>query len=100
MDHAAAMRVVERAGDRRRELHCFVHGQLLLSLEARAKALALDVRHHVEQQITGDTRVEQRQQVRMLQVRGDLDLRLKAVDADDGTEVRTKDLERDATVMA
>jgi hypothetical protein len=35
----------------------------------------------------------------VLQVRRDLDLRLKSIDADDGAEVWAKDLERDAPVV-
>ena len=80
-------------------LHRFVDRQLLFAVEARAERLALDVRHHVEQQSVGFARVEQRQEVRVLQVGRDLDLGEEPLDADDRAELRLQDLERDLAVV-
>ena len=63
MNDAMAVRVVERAGDRDGEVHCFVHRELLLAVEPRAERLAVDERHHVEEQPVGLAAVEQRQEI-------------------------------------
>ena len=87
MDDTVPVRVVQRARDRRRQTHRIVHRQLLLALDPRAQRLALDVGHHIEQQSVGGAAVEEREQIRVLQVRGNLDLAEKALDADDGAEI-------------
>ena len=99
VDHAVRVRVVERAGDGDRDADRFVDRQLLLALEPRAERLALDVRHHIEEQPVGVARVEQRQQVRVLEVRGDLDLAEEPLDAEHGAELRIEHLERDVAIV-
>ena len=100
MDHAMPVRVVERARDGRGDVHRVVHRELLLALEARAQALALDVRHDVEQQTIGLARVEQREQVGMLQVSRDANLTQEPVGAEHDTKLRIEDLERDVALVA
>ena len=77
----------------------FVDRELLLALERRAKRLAFDVRHHVEQQPVRLAGVEQRQQVRMLQIRRDPDLGQKPLGAEHRAELRLQHLERDLAVV-
>ena len=45
------------------------------------------------------TGVEQRQQIRMLEIRGDFDLGQKAICSENGTQFRIQNLERDLTIM-
>lgn len=56
--------------------------QLLLAIETRAQRLSGDVRHYIEEIAVGFARVVQRENVRVLQVRGGLDLGEKALGAD------------------
>src|SRR5690349_3053477 len=99
MDDAFAMRIVEPSGNCRCEAHRFVDWELLLAIQPRAQRFAFDERHDVEQQVARRAGVEQRQQVRMLEIRRDLNLRLKSIDADYRAEVRTEDLERDLAIV-
>ena len=45
------------------------------------------------------TGVEQRQQIRMLEIRGDFDLGQKAICSENGTQFRIQNLERDLTIV-
>ena len=74
-------------------------GKLRLAVEPRAQRLALDERHHVVEQPVRLARVEQRQDVRMLQVRRDLDLGEEPLDPSDGAELGIEHLERDLAVV-
>ena len=100
VDDALAVGVVERAGDRRRDAHGLIDRELLLADEAGAERLALDVRHHIEEHLARRAGIEERQQVGMLEIRGDLDLGLEPIDTDDRAEVGAQDLERDAAIVA
>ena len=62
--------------------------------------LALDEGHDVEQEAVGLARVEQRQDVGMLEIGGDLDLGQEALGADDGGELGAEHLDRDVAVVA
>ena len=73
--------------------------ELPLAVEPVAQRLALDERHHIEQQAVGLARVEQRQDVRVLQVRGDLDLREEALGAEHGGELGVQHLDGDLAVV-
>ena len=50
--------------------------------------------------MTGFARVQQGQDVRMLEIRGDLDLAVEPLGAERGGEVRTQDLDRDLPLVA
>ena len=52
VDDAVAVGVVEGREHGQRDAEGVVDGQLLLAIEAGAERLALDVRHHVEQEPT------------------------------------------------
>ena len=64
-----------------------------------AERLPLDERHDVEEVAVGLARVEQRQDVRVLEVGGELDLGEEPLGADDGGELRAQNLERDLAVV-
>ena len=99
VDHAVAMRVVERGADLLGEAHGIVDGQLVLAIQAIAQRLALDERHHVEEVAVRLPRVEQREDVRMLQRRRRLDLGQEAIGANDGGELWAQHLHRDAAIV-
>ena len=99
MYDAVAVRVVERAGHLGRDSERLGNCELLFRVEPVAKSVALDERHHVEEQAIRGAAVEQRQDVRMLQRRRRLDLSEEAVAADHRGEIRVKDLDRDGTIV-
>ncbi|MBK6458003.1 MAG: hypothetical protein IPF87_18270 [Gemmatimonadetes bacterium] len=99
MHHLPAMGIVERAGDRRGDTNGLVDPELLLALDALPQRLACDIRHHIEQQPRDFSRVKQRQQMWMLQIRGDADLSQKALDAQHGAELGAQHLERHLAVV-
>ena len=69
-------------------------------MEPVPRRLPLDERHHVEQERVGLPGVVQRQDVRVLQVGGGLDLGEEAVGADHRGELGLEHLESDLPVMA
>ena len=74
-------------------------GRLFLPREPIAHRFALDERHHVEQEAVRDARIEERQDVRMLQIRRRLDLGEKALGADHGGQLGAQDLHRDLAIV-
>jgi hypothetical protein len=100
VDHAVPVGVVERRGHLARDADGLVHRKLLLAVQPVAERLALDVRHDVEQERVGLARVEQRQDVRVLEIGGELDLGQEALGADDGRELGAQHLHRDPAVVA
>src|SRR5688572_15273804 len=99
MDHAVGMRVLQRACDLGCDADRGRYRELLLPLETIAERLAIDERHHVEDGACYLSRVMQRQNVRMLEIRGRPDLRQKASGTDDGGELRLQNFERDLAVV-
>ncbi len=97
---SVAVRVLERVGHFPRDPHRVVHGQLLFAYQPVAQRFALDVRHHVEDEAVGLARIEQRQDVRMLQIGRRLDLGEEPLAAEHGRELRPQHLERDFAVVA
>ena len=98
--HAVPVGVVERAGHLGGDPDRVGDGELLLAVEPVAQRLALDERHDVEQVAVGLARVEQRQDVRVLEVGGELDLGQEPLGADHGGELGPKHLERHPPVVA
>ena len=96
---AVVVRVVERVGDFARDAHRVVHAELRFAIELRAERLAVDERHHVEQQAVRSPRVEERQDMRMLQARRRLDLGDEALAAEHGGEFGLEHLDRDVAVV-
>ena len=99
VDDAVAVRVVERGGDLAGDPDRVVDRELLLPVEPVAQRLALDERHDVEEEAVGLARVEQREDVRVLEVGGELDLGQEPLGADHGGELGTQHLERDLAVV-
>jgi hypothetical protein len=84
---------LESAGYLLHQCHRLVHGKLFLPIETVAKRVTLHVRHHVEEEAVGRARVEQRQDVRVLQVGGGLDLGEETLGAHDRRELGLQDLD-------
>ena len=99
MNDAALVRVSERICDGDRNPHRLVDGQLLFAMETRAKRLAFDERHDVVQQAVRFAGVEQREQVRMLEIRRDADLAQESLRPEDGAELGVEHFERDEPLM-
>jgi hypothetical protein len=99
VDHAVLVRVVERFRDGDRDAHRLLHRELLLALEPGAERFALHVRHHVPQQAARLAGVEQRQQVRVLEVGGDADLREEALTAEHGAQLGVEHFQGDEAVV-
>jgi hypothetical protein len=74
MDDALPMRVVQRTRDFSRYPHRFRNRQLPFANQSAAQRLAGHHRHHVVQQSSGIAAVEQRQDMRMLQLGRGFDL--------------------------
>ena len=74
VDHSVPMCVVQRVRDLARDPYRLVHTQLRLPVQLLPQRLALDEGHDVVQEPVRRSRIEQRQDVRMLQRRRGLDL--------------------------
>ena len=99
VDHPAAMRIVERAGDLVGDPDRVGDRQLLLARQPVAERLPVDVRHDVEEKGVGRPRIEERQDVRMLQVRRGLDLGEEPLGADHGGQFRPQHLDGNPAVV-
>ncbi|MEJ2504079.1 MAG: hypothetical protein P8177_12345 [Gemmatimonadota bacterium] len=86
--------VLERRRHPPPQLHRLVHRQLLLPVQRLPQALPLDVRHDVEEEAVRFTRIEQGQDVGMLEVRRGPDLREEPLPAHHGGQLRLQHLER------
>ena len=99
MDDALFVRVVQCIGDVGGDLHRVVDADLRLAIELRTQRLAIDERHHVEQESVDFPAVEQRQNVRMLQRGCGRDLLQEALGAQHGGEFRLQHLHGDAALV-
>ena len=95
-----AVGVGERLGDVAEEPHRVGDRQLAAPGQPVAERLALDVRHDVVEEAVGLARVEQRQDVGVLQAGGDLDLADEPLRAQRGRELGAEHLDRDLAVGA
>jgi hypothetical protein len=95
VEHARAMRVVERARDARGDAHGFVDGQLAFPVEPVTQTLPRHVRHRVIEEATRLPGVEERQDVGVLEAGGGLHLRQESLRSDDRGELGPEHLERD-----
>ncbi len=71
----------------------------MLAVQAIAERFALDERHHIIEEARGVSGVVQRQDVRVLQPGGDLDLLDEPVRPDLRRQLGMQHLDRDAAVM-
>ncbi len=122
MDDTLGVGVVQRVGDVGGDSHRLVDAQLGLAIELVAEGLALDVGHDIEEngerrtEIGGTgfcsrfpvlcsrledhlARVKQRQDVRVLQCGGRLDLVHEPLGAEDGGEFGLEHLDRDLALV-
>ena len=99
VDHAMAVRVIERLGHLAGDAYRLLHTELRLAVELVADRLPFDVRHHIEEEPVRGAAVEERQDVRMLQARGGLDLHQEALGAEHGGEFGLEDLHRHLAVV-
>ncbi len=99
VNDAVAVSVVERAGYLLGDPHRVADGQLPLAVDARAKRFADDEWHHIVEQGIGLTRIEQRQDVRMLELGGGLYLGKKPLAAERGAEVGMQHFDGDIAVV-
>ena len=99
VDHAVPVRIVERVGDFARDPHRFVDAELRLAIQLLAERLALDVGHDVVEEAVRRARIEQRQDVRMLQRRRRLDLDDEPLGAEHGGELRLENFDRDFAIV-
>ena len=100
VDDAVAVGVVECAGDFLGETDGVVDGELFLAGEPVTEGLALDEGHDVEELAIGAAAVEQREDVGVLEIGGELDFLEEALGANDGRQFRVDDLDRDLAAMA
>ena len=91
---AARVCIVQGVGYVARDAHGIVHTKLRFAIELGPKRFAVDERHHVEQKSVGRAAVEQRQNMRMLQRGGGLDLLHEPLGAEHGGQFRLEQLER------
>jgi hypothetical protein len=99
VDHPVSMRIIQCARNRGCDPYRVFDGKLLLAVERNAQRLTLDEWHHVEQQRVSRAAIEQRQQIRTLQIRGNLYLAQESIDPEDGAEVWLQDLARDLAMV-
>ncbi len=94
MDDVVPVRVRQRVRDLARDLQRVVQRELLLAVEPVAQRALVHVRHDVEEQAVRLTGVVQREDVRMIEAGGDLDLPEEALRAERGGELGREDLDR------
>ena len=69
VNHTAFVRVLQRVRDFTRELHGIRDWQLRFAVQSRAQRFTFDEWHDVEQLTIGAAGIEERQDMRMLQIR-------------------------------
>jgi hypothetical protein len=99
MDDTVSVRVIECRSHGDCDSNGLVEWQLPIALQPGSQRLTVHVRHYVVEKTGRLAAVEQRQQVRMLQVGGDLDLGEKPFAADYRAELGVEDLDRDPAMM-
>ena len=100
VDHLAAVGVVERGGDLPGDGQRLGQRQLPLALQPLPQRAAFHVGHDVEKEAAGLAGVVDREDVRVGEAGGELDLAEEPVGADGGREVGAEDLEGDLAVVA
>lgn len=90
VNYSVLMRVGERTQNVTKDLCCFVYRQLTRPGKPRAKRLAFDERHRVVRESVTDSRREHWDDVRVLQLRGKLNLAAESLDVHGRGEVGRK----------
>ena len=99
VDHAVAMRIVERRRDFGRETDCVGDRELLLAREPVAQALSLDERHHIVGRAVHLAAIDQPENVGMLQCCDGLDLTEKSLGPNDRGELGAQHLDRNLAIV-
>src|SRR4051812_32289619 len=99
MNDAVRVCVGHCVDDLDEESNRLVDGQLPAFLESFAQRLPFNVRHDEEQASAGFSGVEKREDMRMLQLRGDLDLTLESCGSDRRREIFAENLEGDFAIV-
>jgi hypothetical protein len=99
VDHAVAVRVIQRIGHLGRDLDRFLDAELLLAVELGAEGFPFDVRHDVVQEALGRAGIEEWEDVRVLERGGGLDLLDEPLGAEHGGELGFQDLDGDLAVV-
>ncbi len=99
VNHAARMRVGQRVGDLAQDPGCFGNRKLAVADQPLPQRLAFDIGHDIVQETVGLTRIEQRQDVRMLQLGRDLDLAKESIAPHGGSELGPEHLHRDFAMV-
>jgi hypothetical protein len=99
VDHALPMGVIQRVRHVAGDPDGLVDAELRFAIELVTQGLALDVGHDVEEEAVGLPGIEQRQDVRVLERRGGLDLLDEPLGAEDRRELRAQHLDRDPSLV-
>ena len=99
MHDALAVGVVERPGHLFVDGQCLLQPQLLFAAQLGAQRLTAHQRQGVVEEPVRGPGVDERQNVRVVEVGGDLDLGQEPLGAEYGAEVGAEDLERHLAVM-
>jgi hypothetical protein len=94
MDDPVAVSIVERMSGFHRDADGFLYRQLMFSTQPLAQRFTLDIGHGIPQVSCGLARVVHREDVRMLQLRRELNFSLKALGAHRSAQLQVQDLER------
>ena len=96
---SSQVRVVERLRHVRGDPNRLVHRKLVLPIQLLPEALPLDIRHHIEKEGVGLARIEQRQDVRMLQIRRRFDFSEETLGSNDSGQLGLQDFEGDVAFV-
>ena len=99
MNDVVAMRVVQRVGHFSRDPDGLVDAELRFPVQLLPQRFPLDVRHHVIKERVGLARVEQRQDIRVLEARRCRDLLHEPFGPEDGGEFGAQHLHRNLAVV-
>ena len=99
MDDAALVGVLQGAADFAGDPERGVERKLLFPGEPLPERLALGERHHIVQQAAGLSRVIQRENVGVLECRGDFDLAEEPLAAEDGRQLGFEQLDGDGSAV-
>src|SRR2546426_622228 len=100
VDYVMTVGIAQGVGHFASDLERVVEGQLLLPTQPVPQRLAFDVGHDVIEATVSLARVMKRQDVRMGEPSGDLDLAQEALGPDGGAKLGAQDLERNGPVVA
>src|SRR6478672_8634564 len=92
MQNAVLMRISKRAHDLRADPHRLRNCELLFACYPLRERFTLEVRHHVEECAVNVSRIDERQDVRMLQLCGDGNFAEKSLLSHRCCDLRSHDL--------